>query len=105
MLQFRDFLQMYNGMSEICFKNCVDNFNSRTLEVDEGKCVEDCASKFIRFNHRLMENFIKLQNLIANSRMLKEESEGQANVDEKNVSGGYEEQTNELAVPLDSPAT
>ncbi|XP_018571276.1 mitochondrial import inner membrane translocase subunit Tim10B [Anoplophora glabripennis] len=72
---FRDFLQLYNKMSEICFARCIDNMNSRKLSEDEITCVEDCSSKFVKFNNKLMQNFVKAQTEIVNKRV--EEAEKQ----------------------------
>lgn len=60
---------MYNLMSEICFKHCIDNFNSRTLDPNEAYCVESCAAKFINYNHRMMNDFVKRQTDIVNKRI------------------------------------
>lgn len=67
--QFKDFLQFYNHVSEACFRHCVDNFNARILDEDEGGCVEGCASKFIKYNHKVMGDFVKAQTVIVNKRM------------------------------------
>lgn len=34
-LQLRDFLLVYNRMTEICFQRCSSNFNYRNLTMDE----------------------------------------------------------------------
>ncbi|KAJ8983893.1 hypothetical protein NQ317_000929 [Molorchus minor] len=72
---FKDFLQLYNKMTEICFNRCIDNVYSRNLDPNEADCVEDCSSKFIKYNNRLMQNFVKAQSEIVNKRV--EEAEKQ----------------------------
>lgn len=62
-------------MSEICFARCIDNVNSRKLSENEIACVEDCSSKFVKFNNKLMQNFVKAQTEIVNKRV--EEAEKQ----------------------------
>lgn len=34
-MQLRDFLLVYNRMTEICFQRCSSNFNYRNLTMDE----------------------------------------------------------------------
>ncbi|KAJ8955473.1 hypothetical protein NQ318_003573 [Aromia moschata] len=72
---FRDFLQLYNKMTEICFSRCIYNINSRNLDQNEVNCVDDCSPKFIKFNNKLMQNFVKAQTDIVNKRV--EEAEKQ----------------------------
>ncbi|XP_044749854.1 mitochondrial import inner membrane translocase subunit Tim10 B [Coccinella septempunctata] len=74
---FKDFLQLYNQMTETCFSKCVDNINSRKLDPNEIDCIEDCSSKFIKFNHRLMGTFMEAQSIIVNQR-IKDVEEQQA---------------------------
>lgn len=105
-MQFKDFLQLYNQITQVCFEQCVDNFNRRSLEEDEVKCVEDCASKFIKYNNKLMSNFVKTQNIIVNKKIqeaasmqeLTNDQTQTQTVDEKQTSEEYTEQTRELAV-------
>ncbi|XP_058805365.1 mitochondrial import inner membrane translocase subunit Tim10 B-like [Phymastichus coffea] len=67
--QFRDFLKLYNQISDICFNRCANSFNTRTVEADEKKCVEACAQKFILTNHRIMEIFMEVQAVIVQNRI------------------------------------
>ncbi|CAH1103240.1 unnamed protein product [Psylliodes chrysocephalus] len=66
---FRDFLQLYNQMTEMCFKRCINNVNTRDLDQDEIECIEDCSSKFIKYNNKLMQNFVVAQTDIVNKRV------------------------------------
>ncbi|XP_063928229.1 mitochondrial import inner membrane translocase subunit Tim10 B [Zophobas morio] len=68
---FKDFLQLYNQMTERCFYRCIENTNSRHLTPSEIECSEECATKFIKFNNKLMMNFVNRQNDIM-SRRIKE---------------------------------
>ncbi|CAG9773905.1 unnamed protein product [Ceutorhynchus assimilis] len=72
---FRDFLQLYNKMTEMCFQRCVDNLNARKLDLVEQECVGDCAQKFITYNNKLMQNFVKTQGEIVNRRVKENEEE------------------------------
>lgn len=68
--------------------------------------MEDCASKFVRYNNKLMSNFVKTQSIIVDKKIQEANStqelvSAQAptqTVDEKQASEGYTEQTRELAV-------
>ncbi|KAK5639503.1 hypothetical protein RI129_011995 [Pyrocoelia pectoralis] len=66
---FKDFLQMYNLLSHTCFKRCIDNLNSRNLDSNEVKCVDDCSEKFIRLNHRFMAIYVEHQQSLVNKRI------------------------------------
>ncbi|KAJ1121055.1 hypothetical protein NDU88_009183 [Pleurodeles waltl] len=70
----RDFLLVYNRMTEICFSRCVSNMNYRTVTMDEEKCLDSCASKLIRSNHRLMSAYVGLMPGIVQRRISDQES-------------------------------
>ncbi|XP_060765455.1 mitochondrial import inner membrane translocase subunit Tim10 B [Neoarius graeffei] len=70
----RDFLLVYNRMTEICFQRCTNNFNYRNLTMDEMHCVDNCAGKLIRSNHRLMGTYVKLMPAMVQRRMEELES-------------------------------
>ncbi|XP_028840264.1 mitochondrial import inner membrane translocase subunit Tim10 B [Denticeps clupeoides] len=70
----RDFLLVYNRMTEICFQRCSSNFNYRSLTMDEEHCVDSCAGKLIRSNHRLMGTYVQLMPTIVQRRMEELES-------------------------------
>ncbi|XP_054482297.1 mitochondrial import inner membrane translocase subunit Tim10 B [Anoplopoma fimbria] len=65
----RDFLLVYNRMTEICFQRCSSNFNYRNLTMDEERCVDSCAGKLIRSNHRLMSTYVQLMPRMVQRRM------------------------------------
>ncbi|XP_054899297.1 mitochondrial import inner membrane translocase subunit Tim10 B [Poeciliopsis prolifica] len=70
----RDFLLVYNRMTEICFQRCTSNFNYRNLTMDEERCVDNCAGKLIRTNHRLMGTYVQLMPRMVQRRMEEMES-------------------------------
>jgi len=70
----RDFLMVYNRMTEICFQRCSSNFNYRNLTMDEERCVDSCAGKLIRSNHRLMGTYVQLMPRMVQRRMEEMES-------------------------------
>ncbi|XP_069002442.1 mitochondrial import inner membrane translocase subunit Tim10 B [Embiotoca jacksoni] len=74
MRNLRDFLLVYNRMTEICFQRCTSNFNYRNLTMDEERCVDSCAGKLIRSNHRLMGTYVQLMPRMVQRRMEEMES-------------------------------
>uniref|UniRef100_A0A3Q4AJ74 Mitochondrial import inner membrane translocase subunit n=1 Tax=Mola mola TaxID=94237 RepID=A0A3Q4AJ74_MOLML len=72
--KLRDFLLVYNRMTEICFQRCTSNFNYRNLTMDEERCVDSCAGKLIRANHRVMGTYVQLMPRMVQRRMEEMES-------------------------------
>ncbi|XP_064000166.1 mitochondrial import inner membrane translocase subunit Tim10 B isoform X2 [Pogoniulus pusillus] len=52
----RDFLLVYNRLTELCFRHCVCNLNHRLLTGHE--CLEGCAGKLVHANHRLVRAYV-----------------------------------------------
>ncbi|XP_033834491.1 mitochondrial import inner membrane translocase subunit Tim10 B [Periophthalmus magnuspinnatus] len=75
----RDFLLVYNRMTETCFQRCSSNFNYRSLTMDEERCVDNCAGKLIRSNHRLMATYVNLMPRMVQRRMEEMESKAAEN--------------------------
>ncbi|KAG5844723.1 hypothetical protein ANANG_G00165560 [Anguilla anguilla] len=82
----RDFLLVYNRMTEICFQRCTSNLNYRNLTMDEERCVDSCAGKLIRTNHRLMGTYVQLMPGIVQRRL--EEMEAKAGEMAKSAEAG-----------------
>ncbi|XP_011700196.1 PREDICTED: mitochondrial import inner membrane translocase subunit Tim10 B isoform X1 [Wasmannia auropunctata] len=66
---FKDFLLLYNQISEMCFKKCANTFLSREITSDEDLCVSNCAQKYIHANHKIMEIFMEVQPVMVRKRM------------------------------------
>ncbi|XP_008208702.1 mitochondrial import inner membrane translocase subunit Tim10 B [Nasonia vitripennis] len=66
---FRDFLRLYNQISDTCFTRCTNTFTTRDIELDEANCVDTCAQKFIHTNHRVMEVYMEVQAAIVQKRI------------------------------------
>ena len=61
----------------MCFKRCVDNLNSRSLDNEE--------IKFISYNNKLMQHFVEVQGKIMNKRVQEaEEQQKQLEQDQLN---------------------
>ena len=74
---FKDFLSIYNQMSEMCFNRCVINLNHRQLTEEEQVCSDVCAEKQMKYNNRIMGVYV-VEQPIATERKMKE-AEEQAN--------------------------
>ncbi|ENN74159.1 mitochondrial import inner membrane translocase subunit Tim10 B [Dendroctonus ponderosae] len=72
---FKDFLQLYNEMTEMCFQRCVVNIHVRKLDAEETTCVDGCVQKFITYNNKLMQNFVRAQSVLLNKRIAEAEQQ------------------------------
>ncbi|EDW82569.1 uncharacterized protein Dwil_GK25064 [Drosophila willistoni] len=70
----KDFLVLYNKVTELCFNRCVDNLNQRELGSQEDTCVDRCVTKFARFNENMMKVYVDVQTTI-NAKRVKEMEE------------------------------
>lgn len=53
----KDFLLVYNGITEHCFDKCITNMNSRSMTYGEELCVHNCTMRYITSGYRLMKEF------------------------------------------------
>lgn len=86
--QFRDFLQLYNKLTETCFLHCSESFFNRNLTQDEvsdeisdkrllpiistftqTNCVDKCVIKFSNVNQKVMGLYVEAQTAINTRRM------------------------------------
>ncbi|XP_034489966.1 mitochondrial import inner membrane translocase subunit Tim10B [Drosophila innubila] len=65
----KDFLTLYNKVTELCFNRCVDNLSQRELFDQERTCVDRCVTKFARFNQNMMKSYVDVQTKINAKRM------------------------------------
>ncbi|XP_052855561.1 mitochondrial import inner membrane translocase subunit Tim10B [Drosophila gunungcola] len=65
----KDFLTLYNKVTELCFSRCVDNLSQRDLGGHEDICVDRCVTKFARFNQNMMKVYVDVQTTINAKRM------------------------------------
>ncbi|KAF7206518.1 mitochondrial import inner membrane translocase subunit Tim10 B [Nothobranchius furzeri] len=99
----RDFLLVYNRMTEICFQRCSSNFNYRNLTMDEERCVDSCAGKLIRSNHRLMGTYVQLMPKMVQRRMEEMESKAAENAAAVAVTTSSSEASPAFQASIDSP--
>ncbi|NXI48312.1 T10B translocase, partial [Galbula dea] len=67
--QLRDFLLVYNRMTELCFRHCICNLNYRLLTTREESCLQSCAARLVHANHRLMGAYVSLMPTILQRRL------------------------------------
>ncbi|CAG9808293.1 unnamed protein product [Chironomus riparius] len=67
--QFKDFLQLYNIITERCFTSCVDGFFTREVENQEDFCVRNCVDKYANTNQLIMKTYVEVQGKINEKRM------------------------------------
>ncbi|XP_016995328.1 mitochondrial import inner membrane translocase subunit Tim10B [Drosophila takahashii] len=65
----KDFLTLYNKVTELCFSRCVDNLSQRDLGGQEDMCVDRCVTKFARFNQNMMKVYVDVQTTINAKRV------------------------------------
>lgn len=66
---FRDFLLVYNQISETCFKRCADTFLTREITSNEELCVQNCTEKHIHTNHKIMQLYTEIQPILVQRRI------------------------------------
>ncbi|ETN59643.1 mitochondrial inner membrane protein translocase, 9kD-subunit [Anopheles darlingi] len=69
MRNIKDFLQLYNRITDLCFNSCVDNLFGRDLTHQEISCADNCVSKFTNVNQRLLQVYMGVQTDINQRRM------------------------------------
>ncbi|XP_077593704.1 mitochondrial import inner membrane translocase subunit Tim10 B [Stigmatopora nigra] len=99
----RDFLMVYNRMTEICFQRCTRNFNYRNLTMDEEHCVDSCAGKLIRTNHRLMATYVQLMPRMMQRRMEEIEKKAAENAKEAETTGSLAPEIPPAITPMSGP--
>ncbi|XP_074161145.1 mitochondrial import inner membrane translocase subunit Tim10 B [Sminthopsis crassicaudata] len=65
----RDFLLVYNRMTELCFQRCVPSLHHRALDAEEEACLDSCAGKLVHSNHRLMAAYVQQMPALVQRRI------------------------------------
>ena len=69
---FREFFKTYNRMSNICFVQCVWDFNRETVTSREEKCVNNCVNKYLSSNKEIQQVFAEDQASILTTGAVRE---------------------------------
>ncbi|XP_017483449.1 PREDICTED: mitochondrial import inner membrane translocase subunit Tim10B [Rhagoletis zephyria] len=65
----KDFLTLYNKVTELCFSRCIETLYERDLTNSESTCIDRCVVKFARFNQKMMNVYVEVQSDINQKRM------------------------------------
>lgn len=68
LFQFKEFLEVYNKISEICFSHCAIGLNRRELSQEEADCCDRCTVKNYNVNHKILGAFIVEQPKITEQK-------------------------------------
>eukprot|EP00049_Salpingoeca_infusionum_P024647 m.16540 g.16540 ORF g.16540 m.16540 type:complete len:90 (+) comp7108_c0_seq1:163-432(+) len=63
--QLRDFIGLYNNLTEHCFTACCHEFKGRKLTDTEKSCVDVCFQKFIQSSNRIGQRFQEVHGVVA----------------------------------------
>ncbi|CAH3114898.1 unnamed protein product [Pocillopora meandrina] len=58
--QYKEFLQLYNKLTQNCFIACVTNMNYRKVTAEEESCIDTCSTKWMNLNQRQMAVFMEV---------------------------------------------
>ncbi|ELW66611.1 Mitochondrial import inner membrane translocase subunit Tim9 B [Tupaia chinensis] len=58
--KLRDFLLVFNRMTELCFRCCVPSLYHRALDTEEEACLHGCGGKMLYSIHCLTAAYVQL---------------------------------------------
>lgn len=77
--QMKDFLEMFNKVTETCFNNCVTSLLDREVSSEENTCLDRCVTKILKSSHVAMNTYIELQPKIVEKRIKEYEEMSEKN--------------------------
>lgn len=101
----KDFLGLYNRVTELCFSSCVDNFNGRDLSPEEIRCAENCVGKFTNTNQRLLQVYMDVQGKINERRYAELEAQAQQQQQAELAQQQQQELANSQAATVEAGVT
>jgi len=71
----KDFLTLFNKLSERCFHRCVYDLGQLNLAADEIACVDRCIIKNVNANHKLMSLYMDINPDFQEKKMKEQQEE------------------------------
>ncbi|XP_076626492.1 mitochondrial import inner membrane translocase subunit Tim10B [Colletes latitarsis] len=65
----KDFLLLYNQISERCFKQCMNTFLSRDITTEEDVCIKKCLEKYVNGNYKMMTVFMEVEPVFTKKKI------------------------------------
>ena len=53
----QEYLQSYNRLTQLCFKQCMNDFTSRKISKKESDCSSLCVDKYLNSTTRISQRF------------------------------------------------
>lgn len=78
MRNFREFLETYNKISEVCFNRCIVNIHERNLTQEEISCCDSCTTKNVNVNHKILSAFMVEQPRMTEKKIEAAQKEAEA---------------------------
>ena len=56
-VQLKEFMKTYQKVTQVCFMDCVKDFNTRELSKEENNCQANCLKKYMAITTRIAQRF------------------------------------------------
>lgn len=63
--QITDFMDLFTGLTDRCFKECANDFTSKAVSSKEEACVKRCADRFLKHSERVSVRFGELSESVS----------------------------------------
>lgn len=70
----KDYLRMFMGLVDRCFKDCINDFTTKSVKEKEETCVLKCVDKFLKHSERVGNRFAEQNALLSTQLQSKAES-------------------------------
>ncbi|CAG7833253.1 unnamed protein product [Allacma fusca] len=98
LIQLKEFLLLFNKLSDRCFRRCVYTLGSATLTGEERNCIDTCLSKNVNFNQKTLALFMEINPPFQQKKM----EEQMAQVEELRRSQAAAVEASPQPVPIES---
>ncbi|EPB89042.1 hypothetical protein HMPREF1544_04165 [Mucor circinelloides 1006PhL] len=62
--QVTDFMNMFTGVVDRCFKECANDFTTKAVTGREAACVQRCADRFLKHAELVSNKFAELSQTV-----------------------------------------